>query len=120
MKTFPLSLSRAGVPFCFPIALIAFLILISPQRAHAQALSGMTGTVTDNSGAVVPGANVTVTNDDTGVARHAVTTSVWGYSVTDLIPGTYTVKFDKAGFQTAVQKNTIVEAGGKKTTVDAI
>ncbi|HUL16906.1 MAG TPA: carboxypeptidase-like regulatory domain-containing protein [Terriglobales bacterium] len=65
----------------------------------------MTGTVTDASGAVVPDANVTVTNVGTNVVHNAVTTSEGTFYITDLIPGTYTVKVEKSGFQTAVVKN---------------
>jgi hypothetical protein len=120
MRTFPPFLSRAARVVYLPLLTACCLMLTSPARLHAQALSGMTGTVTDNTGAVVPGANVTMTNDETGVASHAVTTSAGTFSVTDLNPGTYTVKIDKSGFQTSVQKNTVVEAGGKKTTVEAV
>lgn len=62
----------------------------------------MTGTVTDETGAVIPDAKVTVTNTATNVVHTAVTTSEGTYFITDLIPGTYTAKFEKIGFQTAV------------------
>ncbi len=79
------------------------MILIAPVRVQAQALSGMNGTVTDSSGAVVPGATVTVTNDATGVVTKTATTTAGTYSVTDLIPGTYTVRVEVTGFQAGVR-----------------
>ena len=65
----------------------------------------MVGTVTDASGAVVPEAKVTVTNNSTNVVHTAVTTSQGTYFITDLIPGSYTVRMEKQGFQTAVFEN---------------
>ncbi|HKS67038.1 MAG TPA: carboxypeptidase-like regulatory domain-containing protein, partial [Candidatus Acidoferrales bacterium] len=98
-------------------ALLSFL-LITPSRLHAQALSGINGTVTDASGAAVAAANVTVTNVDTNVSRKTVTTSSGTYYVTDLIPGTYTVKIEKSGFKTFVQQKVIV-VGGATSTANA-
>src|SRR5580692_10300245 len=88
------------------IALAACLFLcFSPSGVEAQGLSGMVGTVTDASGAVVPEAKVTVTNNSTNVVHTAVTTSQGTYFITDLIPGSYTVRMEKQGFQTAVFEN---------------
>src|ERR1700741_3359316 len=84
---------------------IALLALWMPQLTHAQGLSGITGTITDQTGAVVPDAKVTVTNNATNVVHTAVTTSQGAYFITDVNPGTYTVKVEKAGFETAVVQN---------------
>jgi len=97
---------------------ICFAFLFCPRGLRAQALSGINGTVTDTSGAVVPGAKVTITNVDTNVSQTAVTTSVGSYYVTDLIPGTYTVKVEKLGFK-AFLSNGVVVAGGATSTVNA-
>jgi len=101
-----------GLAFCL-------LFVFSPQGVRAQGLSGVTGTITDESGAVIPNVAVTVTNNATGVSSHAVGTSVGSYTVTDLIPGTYTVKFEKTGFQTSVL-NTVYVDVGKFATADAV
>jgi hypothetical protein len=86
-----------------PVALIIGLALsATPLLLHAQGISGMTGTVTDSSGSVVPAAKVTVTNVATNVVHTAVTTSQGTYFITDLIPGAYTVKIEKDGFDTFV------------------
>lgn len=53
----------------------------SPARLQAQALTGMTGNVTDPTGAVIAGANVTITSEATGVVSHAVTTDAGTYAV---------------------------------------
>ena len=81
---------------------LAMLLVMAPPWLGAQGLSGITGTVTDPSGAVVPDAKVTVTNTATNVVHTALTASQGTYFITDLIPGTYTVKIEKSGFQTAV------------------
>lgn len=112
--------TRMAARLCLAAGFAALLCLtLQVQAARAQALSGITGTVTDESSAVVPYADITVTNNATGVASHAVTTSVGTYTVTDLIPGTYTVKIEKPGFRHWVSSNVIVEPGGKQTSVDA-
>jgi len=86
---------------------------------YAQALSGITGTVTDATGAVVPNAKVTITNTATQVASHTTTSSSGTYTVTDLIPGNYTVQVEVAGFQTAVHTGVLVEVG-RQSGVDVI
>ena len=70
---------------------VALLLLLLPASIHAQAVSRINGTVTDQAGAAIPDAKVTVTNVDTNVSKTTDTTSAGTYLVTDLIPGTYTV-----------------------------
>lgn len=102
------------------VALVACLFLtLSPPLAHAQGLAGMTGTITDPSGAVVPEAKVTVTNNATNVVHTATTTSQGTYFITDLIPGTYTVKIEKQGFELAVVQNVNVYVS-QTATADAV
>ncbi|MCW5977049.1 MAG: carboxypeptidase regulatory-like domain-containing protein [Bryobacteraceae bacterium] len=59
----------------------------------------VTGTVTDPTGAVVPGAKVTAANVNTGVARDSVTNDAGNYLITALLPGRYTVTAEAAGFK---------------------
>lgn len=95
------------------------LSLVPMQRLHAQATSGITGTVTDSTGAVIAGAAVNATNTVTGVTSLAVTQPTGSYIIIDLIPGTYTIKIEKSGFKTFVADGVAVEPGGKRSTVDA-
>ena len=76
------------------------------------------GTVTDSSGAVVPGANVTVTNTDTGVVNRYVTNNDGLYDTNSILPGTYTVEFSKAGYATYKRSGIPLEVGSP-ITVDA-
>jgi hypothetical protein len=78
----------------------------------AQDLStkgGITGTVVDSTGAVVPGASVTITGP-LG-ARDVVTDSRGEYEVSNLVPGKYTVKASLAGFKTASVSDVTVYVG---------
>lgn len=82
--------------------LIACLLLIGAKPLGAQALQGITGSVTDASGATVAGADITATNDATGVVSKTTTTSAGTYEFNGLIPGSYTVKVEFKGFTTSV------------------
>jgi len=88
---------------------VCLLMLAVSAGLYAQTLSGITGTVTDATGAVVPNAKVTVTNTATQVASHTTTSSSGTYTLTDLIPGNYTVQVEISGFQTAVHTGVLVE-----------
>ena len=96
--------------------LICVFLLPSAPVLHAQTLSGISGTVTDSSGAVVPAAQVTITNTETGVSRVARTSSEGGYRLTDLNPATYTVKVEKSGFKTSLQSDVTVQAAASSTS----
>jgi iron complex outermembrane receptor protein len=83
--------------------------------AFAQSPDGrVTGVVRDSSGAAVPGATVTITNDQTGASQSAVSGPDGSYSVTALAPGDYTVEVQLRGFGTSKHK-VKVAAGGAGT-----
>lgn len=114
---------KNGVVVCLRKAAIAAVLSFvlfagGGLNLPGQTLSGITGTVTDASGGIVPNANVTVTNNATNVAKTATTSSAGTYIITDLIPGSYTVKVDLAGFQSSVHNGVGVEVG-RTSTVDA-
>ena len=68
----------------------AFLLLAAPS--FAQKFTGeVRGTVRDQSGAVVPGATVTLTNEETGVSRTMATTEAGTYQFPDIQSGNYQV-----------------------------
>jgi hypothetical protein len=100
---------------------VAALLLmgVSTHRLGAQTLQGITGTVTDATGGVVPNSTVTATNDATGVAKTTSTSSAGTYQFTDLIPGTYTVKMESPGFQSSVHSGVTVDVA-KVSTVDGV
>jgi hypothetical protein len=76
------------------------------ERASGQAVSAtILGTVTDSSGAVVPGATVAVTEVNTGVSRNGSTTGAGTYSLPYLSPGKYRVEITTAGFKKFLREN---------------
>jgi Carboxypeptidase regulatory-like domain/TonB dependent receptor-like, beta-barrel len=85
--------------------LVASLFVFS-SLASAQGTTGtILGTVTDPSGAVVPGATVTISETQTGVVHKTVTNKQGNYQVPYLTDGTYVVKVDKTGFQATAVNN---------------
>ena len=111
-------------------ALAGLLMAWNPSLLAQTAGTGaLTGTVTDTSGAVVPGATVTATSVDTGQARTTTTGADGAYTIGLLSPGNYRVKFEAAGFraveipsatvtvtETAVLDRTL-EVGAQEQTV---
>ncbi len=74
--------------------------LIIPLTAHAQAVYGsLYGTVTDNTGAAIPNATVTVTDTAKGTVVTVQSNDSGSYSVEHLIPDTYDIKVSLSGFQ---------------------
>ncbi len=91
-------------------------ILAFPPLAAAQMTRGaISGTVRDVSGAIVPGATVTVTNVDTNATRSVVTDAQGFYRVPALEPGTYTVRTELSGFQTVENRELRLVAAGEIT-----
>ncbi len=89
------------------LGIIAFagLLVLAPS-ASAQKTSGtITGTLTDPSGAVVPGATVSVVNERTGAAREAATNEEGSFSFPELEAGTYRISINKGGFKKLALKN---------------
>lgn len=91
------------------MALLLILVavgLLAGQRAYAQANFGsINGTVTDLTGAGIPGAAVVVTNTATGLAKTLTSDSAGFYSAQGLSAGAYTVKISAPNFQTIVFSN---------------
>src|SRR5690242_14216560 len=79
--------------------LFVFLVLGSAPVIWGQTTQGFTGVVKDTSGAVIPHAQVTIHNENTGVDKRAVTTSTGVYTVPFLAPGVYDVMVEMPGFQ---------------------
>jgi hypothetical protein len=102
-----MSKGRKGI-----LCLVAFLgLTLICARAPAQIITGeISGTVTDPSGAVVPGATVTVTNENTGAVRTGESSPNGEFVFTALPPGVYTVKVEKAGFQVSELKSITLTA----------
>src|SRR5437773_260301 len=83
---------------------------VAPGRAWAQFASAIEGTVTDASGAVVPGAAVTIANEATGITQTVHTTSAGYYRFPALQGGLYTVKVSLQGFKNWVREHIRLES----------
>jgi hypothetical protein len=92
---------------------VVVLLLLTPGLASGQMLGGtITGEVTDNSGAVMPGVSVSVSGERLiGGARSEVTDARGIYHFENLPPGSYDVKFELQGFKTFEHKQISLSAG---------
>jgi hypothetical protein len=81
-------------------ALFCLSLLLSPGASAQQTLGGITGTVEDQSGAVVPGATVTIVENQTKLTRTLQTSDKGSYEFVNLAIGNYTVTITSSGFQT--------------------
>jgi hypothetical protein len=95
------------------VAMAGFLLASNPL--WAQFRSSVEGTVADSSGALVAGAQVIVTNQETGVAQTSVSNEAGVYRFPSLGPGRYTVTATKAGFETFKQENITLAAEETRT-----
>ena len=91
--------------------LVLGIALLTPIPALAQTgAASLTGIVSDQSGASVPGATVTATNQATNVDYTAISNESGTYTVTSLPVGTYIVKAELSRFKTAATKPIPMEA----------
>ena len=92
------------------LLLTTFTMLLLSLAALAQSTAGrILGTVTDQSGASVAGATVTVTDVQRGTARTLTTDASGGYVVPNLQPGTYKIHVEAKGFKTVERPNVVIE-----------
>src|SRR5712691_3055232 len=100
------------------LTFLAILLLASGAFAQSTTDGAIGGLVTDQSGAVVPGANVTARNPGTGATSSATTDGVGRYLIIHLQPGSYSLEIAGKGFAGYKATKIIVEVG-RVTTVDA-
>ncbi|MGH9603647.1 MAG: carboxypeptidase regulatory-like domain-containing protein, partial [Terriglobales bacterium] len=82
------------------LMLLVVVLLLAVTLSAQTFRGGIQGTVTDSSGAAVAGAEVTVTNEGTGLTRTVQTSEAGEYAFTELPIGSYSVSASKSGFQT--------------------
>ncbi len=91
-------------------SLLVCMIALFSAPALAQFQAALQGTVQDKSGAVVTGAAVTATENATGIARTATTNSSGFYRISELPPGSYTVKVEAGGFKKSENAGVEIQA----------
>jgi hypothetical protein len=101
-----------------PVAAICCLLAMSVLGFAQSNTGSIVGTVTDPNGAVIANAKVTVTSNATGEAREFDSGDDGTYTVTNLEPGTYSVRVEGAGFKTLVFQAVTVETNSR-VPVDA-
>src|ERR1700674_5931380 len=92
------------------VALLIVSIVASSVLVQAQFGASLEGTVADKSGAVISGANVTVTDQATGVSRNTVTSGAGFYRISGLSPGRYKVDVEAPSFKKETTSDVQVDA----------
>src|SRR5216683_4179786 len=108
------NVSSALLPGLF----LAMAFLLIPNAHAQQTLGGITGTVTDSSGAVISGATVTLVGDETKLNRTQTSSTTGSYAFVNLPLGTYTLSFIQKGFQSQNIPSIQVQAN-RTATVNA-
>src|SRR5215468_9967886 len=92
------------------IALLA--IFLAPASSFGQA-TGVTGVVTDTTGAVIPGVEIIITNTATDQSRSTVTNETGRYYATALNPGGYKVSASLPGFEVIIRSGVTLTVGSE-------
>ncbi len=93
------------------IVFSGMLLFTIATTGFAQVSAGIGGTVSDASGALIPGVEVTATNVNTGITSTQVTNEAGAYQLPSLQPGTYRLRAALSGFQTATRENIQLSQG---------
>ena len=101
---------RLGKSLCF-----ALIILFGVSTGLAQFSSGVEGTLHDSSGAVVPGAKVTVTDTRLNVTKTSITSDAGYFRIDSIAASTYTIQIVAQGFQTFQEKGLTLQVGEMRT-----
>jgi len=88
---------------CLAILAIVFLASFGGVLRAQTQLATVFGTVTDPSGAVIPGAQITIANQSTGWKRDTVTDTAGEYHLAGLPTGGYSLRIEKAGFESQIR-----------------
>jgi hypothetical protein len=96
------------------LKLAAIFVLLLAARVGAQSTAGsMSGTVTDQTNQVVPGADVTIIHESSGEERRTVTNEFGAFVFPALTPGPYTIRVTLAGFKPLEVKANVVQANNR-------
>ncbi len=89
---------------------LAIFALVIPVKAQLAGKGEIRGTVTDTTGAIVPGAVITLTNDSTGAKQVHQSSDAGNFIITALDPGFYTAIVTAPGFEGFKQENIRINA----------
>src|SRR5437660_1610827 len=113
---------RVGLRGCgslpgFLLSLLTVLLLSAVAFGQASYTAQIRGVVTDQSGALVPHATITITNDATGISVTARSDDHGQYILTGLRPAGYTIKAESVGFRVMENKNVVLQVD-QQTTIN--
>jgi hypothetical protein len=98
-----------------PLFVTFVMILVVPVRIYPQVVGAtLAGTVTDQSGAVIPSTQISIKNLATGVTRIVATDAAGFYTAPNLLSGTYEITATAAGFSTEVQTGITLTVGAQQ------
>lgn len=112
------SLIRTFAAAAVVILLVSLFLVGLPARAQTSSAT-IDGTVTDSTGAVIPSANITLTNEASGIQRHGVSNGAGFFNFAAVPPGTYSLKVERQGF-VAYEIRGVVLSSNDHRTVDGI
>ena len=92
-----------------PATALCLVLLTSIASVFGQSAGTIQGVISDNTGAVVPGAQIVITNLETGVRSTSLTNEVGFYTIPALNPGRYTVSCSAQGFAQAERRDMRLE-----------
>jgi hypothetical protein len=87
------------------VAILFFALIVAAQGVRAT----IVGRVTDGTGAVIPGANITITNIGTNESRSVIANDNGEYAIPQIAPGQYTLTAEYAGFNKVVRSGIVLE-----------
>jgi Carboxypeptidase regulatory-like domain len=95
------------------LLLVLSIVLLSTRAWSQSQLATVSGTITDLSGAVVPGVSVTIVGQSTGLKRSVLTDTVGEYHFAGLPTGNYSVRAEKTGFHAEVREGVVLSSGAE-------
>lgn len=116
----PITLRECSFTRFLRLSIVLFAVFAPVCSVHAQSAAAtgrLQGTVTDPSGAAVPGANITVRNQNTGLATTVQSSADGEFSALNLDPGSYEMSIEKSGFAN-LRLRDITVAVGTRTVIN--
>lgn len=113
-RTLPLLLQTRTTTSHLSLALAA-VCLCTATTALAQTQNGVTGTIKDSTGAIVPNATIKIVNNATQQALTVTSSDNGSYAATGLLPGRYTITVTATGFGSTVQNDVNIEVSTQAT-----
>jgi hypothetical protein len=101
------------------VVVVGFWLCAAHSLSAQQGTASIAGKVTDAQGGVLPGVNIVVTNEETGVFREVTTGAEGSYAVTQIVPGRYRINAKLEGFK-ALDRRGVTLTVGQTTTLNLL